>query len=138
MGHGWTCFHCGETFYTPGMAREHFGADPLALPGCRIKLGDERRLLGALRDAEAELARYRVEDSDTDRRMAQMVAEHGAALRDAEDAGYAKGLEAGLALLDQIEAEGLAAGRAGRSADACPYDDGTRRAEAWLAGWGKS
>lgn len=92
--HGWTCFHCGETFRTPGMAREHFGADPLAIPGCMIKLGDERRLLGALRDAEAELARYRAEDSETERRMAAMQCDHGRALRDAEESGYAKGIVA--------------------------------------------
>lgn len=23
--HGWTCFHCGETFTTPGSARDHWG-----------------------------------------------------------------------------------------------------------------
>ena len=26
--HGWTCFHCGETFRTPGAARLHFGELP--------------------------------------------------------------------------------------------------------------
>lgn len=26
--HGWTCFHCGETFKTPGAARLHFGELP--------------------------------------------------------------------------------------------------------------
>lgn len=26
--HGWTCFHCGETFKTPGAARLHFGERP--------------------------------------------------------------------------------------------------------------
>ncbi|MEE8059407.1 MAG: hypothetical protein V3T17_16460 [Pseudomonadales bacterium] len=28
--HGWTCFHCGETFTAVGAARDHFGADPMA------------------------------------------------------------------------------------------------------------
>ena len=136
--HGWTCFHCGETFTTPGLARVHFGADPLALPGCRIKVGDERRLLRELRNAEAELERYRAEDSDTDRRMAAMASDHGQALKAAEEAGYAKGLEAGLALLEQIEADGLADGQRGKHLEDCPYDEGTRRAIAWLAGWAKS
>ena len=53
--HGWTCFHCGETFKTPGGARDHFGSEPLAEPGCKIKAGEERGLLMALRRAEAEL-----------------------------------------------------------------------------------
>lgn len=52
--HGWTCFHCGQTFHTPGRARDHFGADPLKLPACRIKYGDEMRLVIALREAEDE------------------------------------------------------------------------------------
>ncbi len=51
--HGWTCFHCGETFTTPGSARDHFGPTPDGVPGCIIKAGDERGLLMALRKAEA-------------------------------------------------------------------------------------
>lgn len=34
--HGWTCFHCGETFKTPDAARLHFGQAPSAateMPG---------------------------------------------------------------------------------------------------------
>jgi hypothetical protein len=56
--HGWTCFHCGETFTTFGSARDHFGATPNAEPGCLIKvrLGEERGLLMELRKAEAVLA----------------------------------------------------------------------------------
>lgn len=51
--HGWTCFHCGETFTTVGGARNHFGFDPHECePACRIKVGAERGLLSALRKAE--------------------------------------------------------------------------------------
>jgi hypothetical protein len=91
---GWTCYHCGETFMVPGLAAEHFGASPMAEPGCliRVKRGDERGLLFELREAEAELERYRAEDSDTDRRMAAMASEHGDALRREEEKGYARGL----------------------------------------------
>ncbi|RAK51618.1 hypothetical protein [Phenylobacterium soli] len=32
--HGWTCFHCGETFRTLSGARLHFGAYPSATPLC--------------------------------------------------------------------------------------------------------
>lgn len=54
--HGWTCFHCGETFTTPGGARDHFGESPNAMPGCAIKvaLGDERGGLMALRRLEKD------------------------------------------------------------------------------------
>jgi hypothetical protein len=54
--HGWTCFHCGETFTTVGGARDHFGADITAQPGCliRVQLGNERGLLMELRKVEAE------------------------------------------------------------------------------------
>ena len=52
--HGWMCFHCGEVFHTPGEARDHFGFSPAATPACRIKLGDERGLVMALRHAEQE------------------------------------------------------------------------------------
>lgn len=55
--HGWTCFHCGDTFTTPGAARDHFGFNPSSDPACRIKVGAERGLLMALRTAEALLAR---------------------------------------------------------------------------------
>lgn len=64
--HGWTCFHCGETFPSDTMAgqrraRDHFGADPSRKPGCliRIEHGDERGLLMKVRRLEAELGRLR-------------------------------------------------------------------------------
>jgi hypothetical protein len=88
----WTCFHCGETFPVVGLAADHFGADETAQPACRIKAGHERNLVAALRDAEAQLARYRAEDSDTDRAMAAMGADHDRALRRAEEKGYERGL----------------------------------------------
>lgn len=53
---GWTCFHCGETFTTPGSAEDHFGATPDKIPGCKIKFGDEMGLLMKLRKAEAREA----------------------------------------------------------------------------------
>ena len=34
--HGWTCFHCGETFLQAGAARDHFGATPQNTAGCLI------------------------------------------------------------------------------------------------------
>jgi hypothetical protein len=95
--HGWTCFHCGETFTTLGGARDHFGADPTKEPGCmiRVQLGDERGLLMALREAEAELERYRAEDSDKDREFHGMQADHARALIREEQKGYDRGLRDG-------------------------------------------
>lgn len=60
--HGWTCFHCGETFMTPGGARDHFGVSPASDLACRIKIGDERGLIMALRKAEAELCHIAAEN----------------------------------------------------------------------------
>jgi hypothetical protein len=66
--HGIMCFHCGETFHTYGSARDHFGADPTAEPGClidRVALEEGgtpergRGLLIALRKAEAERDEWR-------------------------------------------------------------------------------
>lgn len=90
--HGWTCFHCGETFMVPGLAEEHFGRYPDETPACRIKAGHERNLVFALREAERELGRYRVEDSDKDREFHRMRDEHGRALRREEEKGYVRGL----------------------------------------------
>lgn len=49
---GWVCFHCGELFTTVGAAADHFGTSPDREPACQIKLGDERGLVMALRQAE--------------------------------------------------------------------------------------
>lgn len=92
--HGWTCFHCGETFTTPGCARLHFGTTPDKQPGCVIKvaLGGERGLLAALRKSEDELARYRADDSEIQRELMRLQSRHSDALRAAEETGYARGL----------------------------------------------
>lgn len=95
--HGWTCFFCGDTFTTPGAARDHFGADPLDDPACQIKARDERGLVMALRRAQTELARYRAEDSDKDREYHAMNARHAQALMREEEKGYERGLKDGLA-----------------------------------------
>lgn len=61
--HGWTCFHCGETFTTVGSARDHFGSTPSSQPGCmiRVQFGDERGLQMALRKVEDEVERLRAD-----------------------------------------------------------------------------
>lgn len=92
--HGWTCFHCGETFTTPGAARDHFGFDPSADPACRIKLGAERGLVRELRKAEADneelLRLLHDETSEAYRLYARQSTRHRAQLMAAEEAGYEK------------------------------------------------
>ncbi len=55
--HGWTCFHCGETFTTIGGAQDHFGADPDSVPGCilKVQFGGERGMLQTMRRIEVGL-----------------------------------------------------------------------------------
>lgn len=71
--HGWTCFHCGETFTNAYRARDHFGADPSATPGCLLKVehGEERGLLMAFRRLELANERLRrdIEDETTSTKL---------------------------------------------------------------------
>lgn len=89
----WRCFHCDEVFHTEMEARNHFGSTEVSEPACLIKAPGEFALLQALRNAEAELSRYRREDSDILRAMWSMQADHATALRREEEKGYARGLE---------------------------------------------
>lgn len=95
---GWTCFHCGETFTTPGAARDHFGGDASAEPACQIKAGAERGLVMALRKAEeqAALAMSAIHDENTEmhRVLRDVATRHLDALEHAEKAGYERGLRA--------------------------------------------
>ena len=52
---GWTCFHCGETFFSIGTARDHFGHDPDATPACRLSPEHVRLELRRYRFLETEL-----------------------------------------------------------------------------------
>lgn len=53
---GWTCFHCGERFFTVAEAGTHFGVTSNAQPGCLIKVekGVERGILAKVREVEQE------------------------------------------------------------------------------------
>ena len=90
--HGWTCFHCGDTFTTVGSARDHFGLDCSSQPACKIKAGGERGLLMALRKAEFEIARHMSEDTALHRELYSLQARHSSALQNAEEVGYERGL----------------------------------------------
>lgn len=59
--HGWTCFHCGETFLTVKSAREHFGLDPTFFePACVERLtNSDSDLIKRTRKAEREASEAR-------------------------------------------------------------------------------
>lgn len=52
--HGWTCFHCGETFTETNRARDHFGHSIAALPACQVPA----------EHVAAELRRFRVVEEE--------------------------------------------------------------------------
>lgn len=112
--HGWTCFHCGETFTTPGAARDHFGFEPSRDPGCRIKLGAERGLLRELRKAENEIDRltYELHNEGADgiRAHRAQTARHHAQLMTSEEAGYERGLRDGRKQSEGLIIQALAKG----------------------------
>jgi len=97
--HGWTCFHCGETFTTQGAARDHFGFEPSSDPACRIKLGAERGLVMALRKAEQEIADMRQdfanENTEAAKQHYSQMIRHNQQIIAAEEAGYERGLADG-------------------------------------------
>lgn len=64
--HGWTCFHCGETFTTPGSARDHFGTTPDEKPGCvlKVELGGQRGLIMELRRLQDQVRDLLADVSD--------------------------------------------------------------------------
>lgn len=109
--HGWTCFHCGETFTTVGCAADHFGDTPAATPGCLLKvsLGHERGLLMALRRAEQQLALHLAKDPEVEPHISAMQARHVLQLEEVEEAGYQRGLRAGKATADRTELNDVAA-----------------------------
>lgn len=100
--HGWTCFHCGETFTTLGRARDHFGFDPGDDPACRIKIGAERGLVMALRKSEQAAAEAwaAIGDESTEAAKAyyDQANRHRQQLLEVEEAAYERGLADGRAI----------------------------------------
>jgi hypothetical protein len=88
--HGWTCFHCGEHFPSTLKgerdARLHFGETPAHDPACQI---DVR----AYRLMEENSRRHFAEDTELHRALQAKDAEMRTAVRQAEEQGYARGLE---------------------------------------------
>jgi hypothetical protein len=98
--HGWTCFHCGETFTTHRAAETHFGKDEGAKEACRIIAGAEITITERLRDVEAECARawgiVHSESSDAALAYQRQNSRHAQQLRAMEELGYQRGLRDGL------------------------------------------
>jgi hypothetical protein len=86
---GWRCFHCSEYFEDSEQAQLHFGGSEIDSPICQIHPEEIRKM-------EVELARYRSEDSDQDRKFHAMEADHATALQREEEKGYDKDLRDGM------------------------------------------
>lgn len=56
--HGWTCFHCGETFMYPNDARRHFGKKPISITAC-VLTAEDRKAVRMVRYLEGELETYK-------------------------------------------------------------------------------
>lgn len=88
----WRCFHCDETFIDPEAARTHFGATPESTPVCDVDPADlrayETRLSKWAADLEHEQSRLDSHDAIWQSKLAT-------AAREANETGYAKGVEEG-------------------------------------------
>jgi len=73
--HGWTCFHCGETFLHEIVARAHFGSLPNCEAACRIKGSEERGLVRRLRATEDERQSLFLAKTKAEKHLAEMDAE---------------------------------------------------------------
>jgi hypothetical protein len=88
----WRCFHCDDVFRSVVDARNHFGTTEASEPACKVQAAGEFGILGALRNLEDQLSRYRADDSDIIRAMCGMQSDHVQALLREEEKGYARGL----------------------------------------------
>lgn len=87
----WRCYHCDATFKRRQDAAEHFGNTNTRTPACQIK-AYEGHLVTYIRKLEAQLDRYRTDDSDIMRAIMAMEVDHRQALIRAEQGGYDKGV----------------------------------------------
>ena len=81
----WRCFHCGEVFTDTASAQLHFGRSEMREPICHV---DQVKY----REMEADLQRYRDEDTDLHREVHRAHNQGQEKASRAEEAGYAKGL----------------------------------------------
>lgn len=97
----WRCFHCGQVFTRRQDAAEHFGADQTEQPACVMR-DHEHHLIHYIRKLEADLRQYRAEDSDVMRALYTLECDTARRVREAEERGYAKGV-------DDMKAQGYCA-----------------------------
>lgn len=91
----WRCFFCDEVFTRRQDAGEHFGCDASCeadIPACQIK-AHEGHLITYIRKCEREIRRYQSEDSAVMRSIMALEGEQDRKLREADERGYAKGVE---------------------------------------------
>jgi hypothetical protein len=81
----WRCFHCDAVFTDTKNAELHFGRSEFDTPACHIDIAEYRRMQELCR-------RYAEEDTDWHRALHAKDAQMLAAIRRAEEEGYAKGL----------------------------------------------
>ena len=93
----WRCLHCDESFDDADSAAAHFGTREWHNPACKIDAAEYRRM-------EAREASYAEEDAEIHRMMRRMESLHQQSLRRAEEAGYAKGLQAYTELQAKLDA----------------------------------
>lgn len=94
----WRCFHCDSVFTDKACAALHFGEGEISTPACRIEGAEKYGLLEMVRKQEAELDRFRREDTASYREFYALSADHNRALIKAEQQGYDRGLADGRAL----------------------------------------
>lgn len=81
----WRCFHCGEEFVDRNEAYKHFGETSDSSSICQLPAEEIRQM-------EADLCSYRLEDTELHRKIWSISAEKIEEVKKAEDAGYAKGV----------------------------------------------
>lgn len=91
----WRCFHCDEVFTDPKEAALHFGCMLDDHAACKRLNDDDRALLKTIADLSARWTRCLNEDCDASRVYHSMSADMARKVREAEEAGYAKGLADG-------------------------------------------
>lgn len=94
----WRCYHCDQVFNNKWAAGIHFGADQAWT--CACVLPHEQHLVEHIRDLQGQLDEFRDDRDKVMRSIMTLEAEHVTALRQAEERGYAKGV-------DDMKAQGL-------------------------------
>lgn len=88
----WRCFFCDQVFTRRQDAAEHFGAEQEDSLACQIT-AHEGHLVHYIRDLEARLRRHDDESTDVMRSIMTLEADTARKVRQAEEKGFARGVE---------------------------------------------